>query len=669
MEHAPTFNFTLPEVTPPSSPPQEPTGSKRKAREVIDIEVTSNSTQSTYSAMGHLVPTGRHDTRRRNARKRRKLAGEVSEEVMQEYERWKEHFSHVHVGVYEGDLLSRGLNRRRPPVYVRGFAAPNPILQEFLDDVQPDLHGVDLSGHCFMTSNLQAQMDHLKHYDYEPTIPSPRVQSDYELAASLVDKMLSGWDLLQFPEEDDIDGVSFHKDRFPGWEYRAEGYKTRGAAADAARIDAKRTFRALMEGQDVRPHFVRMGGRGKPVPKSQAEAEAEKLVKGRLILMTSSRDFYVCGVTEQPLNDLFKDKDCFISVGDSWYLGGSHDSYLRYTGYDKYYCFDAKKFDSSIPPYMIKRAILTLRDRFEDGRHERYDTYWDFVERTMFETEILRDDGLIFTKHTGTTSGHNHNSIVQSIISATLFFYALVQLNPELTGSELVRNTAIKTLGDDTLPATRAPIAPTHYRTIANLIWDDLHIDWRGEKSYATNSYLDLDLDDPKFTEKDRFLSVQYLGKYFALTEYVTEDGTYDRCIPYRPFAETLIRLFYPERAIDANKYTREEIGAIYYQRALGHLLDGYGNPWTRVFLDRYLDWMEERDFNRVTQWDEDAEAKFMMDYGAAREPLTIVPRRYNYDEWLDLVILPKKVVVSSFSLDTYMEEVLNEGSNPVEST
>nr|WMI40000.1 MAG: RNA-dependent RNA polymerase [Rhizoctonia cerealis orthocurvulavirus] len=673
-QHIPATNWGAPPTTLGKHPRQEdedPTGDASTPGE-------TRSGQSSFTAGGTFRSLGSNANNRKRRRKNlEKLDAKDSKQVA-EVQKWAHRMRHVRVTSYVGDLFKprdfadgrSNLVKYKPPRYGVSFATPNPYFAEFLAETQPDLHGVDLTQHCFMTSNLDAQMNHLQHYDYDPKPAPDHIRERYEVAARMVEHELAELGQIGFPDMPDFLQIPYRKQKYPGFEYRAQGYRNRGEAHVAAAGDAANAWTTLMGGDRVDPHFVRLGGRGKVVHKSQEAAEAAGDVKGRLILMTSHRDYLVCAATEQPLNNLYKDRGCFISVGDSWYHGGSTLLYKKYSAFSKYYCFDAKKFDSSIRPWMIDRAMETLRRQFVDGEDERYDAYWAFVRETMFNTKILRDDAIIFEKFTGTTSGHNHNSIIQSIISACLFYYGLAELAPHLKPSEILANTTIKTLGDDTLPAIRDPIPPFNWYQIAAVVKRDLEIDWTGDKSYATECYLLPEELVDEAGKEEVFDTVQYLGKFFKLGNVVCEGEDNTVVLPVRPFVETLIHLFFPERPIRIEEIGRDEGGRRAYQMAVGQYVDGAGHPWSRALLDSYLDWLEVRDHHRVAEWESDTEAKFFMDYSAGRTQHVLRFRRFRYEEWLDLCAFDRETVIDMFGMDAVyddFEDDVDYNGSPVE--
>jgi hypothetical protein len=73
------------------------------------------------------------------------------------------------------------------------------------------------------------------------------------------------------------------------------------------------------------------------------------------------------------------------------------------------------------------------------------------------------------------------------------------------------------------------------------------------------------------------FEGVQFLGKYFHLSEYPIDGGVLRVPIPYRPAVETYLRLLYPE----CGEHTMEETRL----RVLGNYIDAGGNP----LMERWL--------------------------------------------------------------------------------
>ncbi|GFM95121.1 RNA-dependent RNA polymerase, partial [viral metagenome] len=460
-------------------------------------------------------------------------------------------------------------------------------------------------------------------------------------AKRIVHTILDDGGRMEFPLLEDLAEVPYKPNKFPGFEYARDGLKTRKEADHAAQADAERAWVRLMGGEHVQPHYVRLGGRGKVVKMPLEDAKKEDMAKGRLILMLSQRDLKLLGVTEKPLTARFKAEDCPIYVGKSWFYGGSARLATELSNFSKYYCCDAEKFDSSLDPYMIRDAVQFVRSLFRDGTNSRYDAYWAFVEESLVRAPIIRDDGMVFWKDVGTTSGHSHNSIIQSICTLYIGYTALIALHPEMDDRAIFTYSTVKSLGDDNLLALCTPLRMVSVEELAQVVREAFGVNWFGSKSFATTRLVDPDQRAGLPVEGGEFQGYQFLGKYFRKGVVADEGVETPVVLPYRPFSETVARLAYPERPgiPKAAPYLTE--GNMSYMRAIGNWMDAAGNRLTLPFLEEYLDWLEGQRHHVGIRWLEDDIAKMEHDYSGAAE--TFLPaRRFTYEEWLDIVTCEK---------------------------
>jgi hypothetical protein len=291
-------------------------------------------------------------------------------------------------------------------------------------------------------------------------------------------------------------------------------------------------------------------------------------------------------------------------------------------GYDKYYCFDAKKFDSSIDPWLVDVAIRILRRQYVEGEGERYNAYWRFVKNSLVCGVIRRKDGIRMQKHVGTVSGHSHNTLVQSIITLIIGWTVIVHTQPGYSDVEYLRYATIEALGDDNLMALKKYGVQLKVEDYARHAMRIFGVDWSGKKSFATTRLLDRDVLD--------FKGVQFLGKYMRLEDLavIGKEGLVP--IPYRPTIETLERLYYPEYGLDSLADT--------YERALANYLDGAGNPETRLILDALLDYLEEKGARAPENWKVGTAMDIVKVYDG-REFEVPPPMRIDYEHWLGFMI------------------------------
>jgi hypothetical protein len=364
--------------------------------------------------------------------------------------------------------------------------------------------------------------------------------------------------------------------------------------------------------------------------KSRQQVEQEGKPKGRLILMLSQRDLLICGATEQPLTAAYCGDEYPVSVGMGWFKRNVTRFAERYAHAKKYFCFDAEKYDSSLDPYLVRDAVGILRRQFKDGDSEQYDSYWQFVLESLITAPIQRDDGWVMHKACGTTSGHNHNTLVQSVCTLIVGYTAFLAANPDLPPHDVVSALAVESLGDDNLAADEGLGGRDTVDTIGDLVKEAFGISWLGDKSFATTRLMDHVPTDEPFTEEGKFQGIQYLGKYLRSMELVVGGRKITTALPYRPVAETFVHMYYPER----KGHTAERT----YQRALGNLLDNYGNPLAADWLNGLLDWLTPKLEALPVTWYSDTVQDAARNYTAStvRVPQ---PMRWTVQEWIALCL------------------------------
>lgn len=514
-------------------------------------------------------------------------------------------------------------------------AEPDPVILEYCDINPPSDDNLNVNNWTFVKANTLVEMNHLKNFDRPIRLMPKEHETVIMRAANLVADLLELPHLLRFPTVEDLADVPFKGEKFAGMEYADLGMKTRREADPIAQQDAEWAFLRLMSGHHVDPHDVRLGGRGKVTQHKKSEVESAPPAVGRLILMLSQRDLKLCGATEKLLTSAYLDDKWPISVGSSWFHEGTHSFYKRFRGYESYFCLDAKKYDAYLDPWLIKIAINIVREQFVDGREEQYDRYWQFVEDSLIRAPICRDDGIRLQKHVGTTSGHSHNTLLQSICTLIVGYGSIMYLNPQLSDEQVKQAAHIESLGDDNITGIRSPIETCTVEGIAEGAWKIFGIDWFGKKSFATNAVVD--------ATPLHFQGVQYLGKYFRRDEYPTEEGAVGVVIPYRPFSETFLRLLFPEYGILEPDQT--------WLRVLGNYIDAAGNPVTERWLQDLMDWLEPRVTTQLPQWPGNFLRMVSRDYSGVGMEVP-KPERMSYDQWRDLVVLSRPDYRSAWRTD-----------------
>ncbi|BCD56397.1 putative RNA-dependent RNA polymerase [Lichen RNA virus 1] len=561
---------------------------------------------------------GSYSTRRRKAARRNQESNARAEA------RLKARPEFQYIGVVD----SGEFNRHYKPGL--SFAPPDPLVVEFMEERgQEDLQQI-MEGMCMMRPCDEAQMRHLKFFDRLPYHPARPADPALNRAIRFVTKILTLDNPIPFPHAEDLGDVRYKPNKFPGNEYKRLGFHNREEAQEVALLDAKLAWAKLMAGEHIAPHTVRLGGRGKLVMKSQAAVLAEGVPKGRLILMLSQRDLLLLGNVEQRLTEAYKDESYPMSIGFGWYGGNVTRMVNRLAGKVKYHCMDAEKFDASLDPWLVEECLRIVRIQMVDGLSPSYDKYWDFVRESLLEAPIARDDGWVMLKSVGTTSGHSFNTLLQSIASLILGFSGVLKNTPREKWGEVLEATEIETLGDDNETGVPDILENMTGRQYGQPVKELTGVNWLGDKSFSTDVLFDLNEFKAGDSEEGRFQGVQYLGKYLRLTSIPDELGGGEAVIPYRPFTETLARMYYPER--DAHNVLHV------YERALGNLLDAYGNPTSARWLNEFLDWLEPKLEFMPTIWMSDTVQDAARDYTSA-EVVVPRPKRWTWEEWLVLTL------------------------------
>jgi hypothetical protein len=475
--------------------------------------------------------------------------------------------------------------------------------------------------HCFVRTNSLVQLNHLERFNRPVHLLKPDHTGVVSLAASYVEHLLSLDEQLIFPSVSDLASVDFYGSKFAGIDYARQGLKTRNEADEVANADAEEAWHKLMRGEMVEPQLNRIGGRGKLAKRAEVERMGQQLDKGRLVMMTGHRDLKLNGVTEEVLTGAYKSPSYPIAIGQSWWHGGVEEFLNRFRKFEKFVCFDAKKFDASLPGWLIKLAIRIVRSQFHEGEDPKFDTYWDFVYRGLVEAPMFIDNGLLFRRFGGTTSGHNHNTLIQSVCTLIIFYTALAYLVGEDDVDDCFSKVWAESLGDDQVGGFLAPYDRFTKEEICQVVWEIFGVDWSGDKSFETDMLVDV--------VQGEFQGLQFLGKYFRIIDLFVDGVHFSGVVPYRPTLETLLRLLYPEHD------TVGVEGA--WERAIGHYADGAGNDTTREYLEKYLDWLQPQVPFPDVVWSEKWRRKF--NQGNPTSEVSVPTRRISYLEWLGLVL------------------------------
>jgi len=498
---------------------------------------------------------------------------------------------------------------------------------------------MDLKRFDYVKANSLIQMNHLRLFNRPQRELPPQYQPAFRRAVQHVSELMKLDRKLPMPTEDSLANVKYDGSKFAGLDYARQKLKSRKEAHDTALGHAKLVWHALHQGRRIPPHDARLGGKGKLIERStnhgRVALDNDDVSMGRLILMLSHRDLLILGALEQPLTASYLDARWPIYIGQSWYYGGSERFVNKMARHAIYHCFDAKKFDAAIDGYLVKEALLILRQQYEDGMNPKYDTLWSFVYESLVEVVVCRDDGIRMQKHVGTTSGNCFNTLVQSIITMFLGYTALIVRAEERMGLVGINNILvqceIEVLGDDMVLALAKAWMFLTRESLAEVVKDCFNIDWSGKKSFTTRYLTD---DTSATSEGERFKGVQFLGTYFRHQRFGDTKYAPKVVVPYRPFRESYLSLLFPKHG----EFTYEHS----WLRAVGIYMNGAGNHETREWLEAYLDFLELIPFVRPTAWPPGMEKMVIKDFWNIGKEEAPLPERLSFDKWMRIACIPR---------------------------
>ncbi|KAG0274586.1 hypothetical protein BGZ95_009640 [Linnemannia exigua] len=520
------------------------------------------------------------------------------------------------------------------------YVEKDPYMETFSQMCPPPLpSGVDILRYDYVKPCSPIQMNHLRLFNRKPRDMPKKYDHAFRRAVQHVSVLMALPEKLPMPTKATLSTVRYDGSKFAGMDYARMKLKSRKAAHPMALSDAEVVWDTLLRGKNVLPHDTRLGGKGKLIERGsgglhgRVDGDTDNISMGRLILMLSHRDLLILGALEQPLTKAYLEDRWPIHIGQSWYHGGSEQFVNKMTRHAVYHCFDAKKFDAAIDGWLVKEALLILREQFVDGMNAKYDTLWSFVYDSLVEVTICRDDGIRMQKHVGTTSGNCFNTLVQSIITMFLGYTALIVKADERIGAKgiemVLTQCEIEVLGDDMVMALEMPWIHLTKEALAEVVLDCFNIDWSGRKSFSTRQLMDDSLPGTV-----PFKGVQFLGTYFRHQRW--GEGRYAPkiVVPYRPFKETYLSLLFPKYG----EYTLENS----WLRAIGLYLNAAGNRETQKWLEKYLDYLETMPFVRPTAWPKSMERMVTRDYWniGRRPPL---PRRITIEQWYRMAVLSRE--------------------------
>jgi len=205
-----------------------------------------------------------------------------------------------------------------------------------------------------------------------------------------------------------------------------------------------------------------------------------------------------------------------------------------------YVGLDFKKFDTSIPPWLIAAAFKVLEasidfSRYTDGSRtdvEEMYKLWSRVKRTMIDTTFIMPDGWMFQKHTGVDSGSYIFQLIENICTYIMVEAGLL--------SQGIESTSGYVLGDDSLFWCR----------------NQRKIDFKGLCDYIQREFGVTVSTDKSFVVND-LSEVKFLGRFIA-------GG-----IPKRNVCDIVLSLLFPGQPDDSVIDLCQRCVALYYENAM----------------------------------------------------------------------------------------------------
>jgi len=205
----------------------------------------------------------------------------------------------------------------------------------------------------------------------------------------------------------------------------------------------------------------------------------------------------------------------------------------------EYLGLDFKKYDTSLPPWLIAMAFKVLESnidftKYTDGSQTEPGIYklWTRIKRTMIDTTFLMPDGWMFQKHTGVDSGSYIFQLIENICTYIMIHAAL--------SAQGISHDKMYVLGDDSLVSCRNQ-KKINFQALCDYIQSEFGVTVSTDKSFVTS-----DLSKVKF-----------LGRYMG-------DG-----LPKRNVCDIVLSLLYPGQPDDSVIDLAQRCVALYYENAI----------------------------------------------------------------------------------------------------
>jgi len=352
---------------------------------------------------------------------------------------------------------------------------------------------------------------------------------------------LSAMDAFKFEEKvkltklSDIKPDDFPHNTSPCLPYIRQGFKTKIEAWDTAMKDAERIKYCISNNLNVRLPAAMVFAKSKICYKWESKTRA---IWGKSLCLLMLEAMFVKTSWKEYVKG---------NTPAAYQVQAYHNKYnnLRDAIFDRMNCsqyigLDFKKYDTSIPPWLIFMAFSVLEQNIDftqwsDGSTTNLSEVcrlWNRLKKTVVDTVFLMPDGWMFQKHTGVDSGSFIFQLVENVCTYIMVKAALL--------NQGVDSSAAYVLGDD------------------SLFWcKNVHsIDFQALCSYILSEFGVQVSHDKSFLVHD-LSKVKFLGRYLA-------GG-----IPRRDVCDIVLSLLLPGRPDDDVTDLCQRCVSLYYESAL----------------------------------------------------------------------------------------------------
>nr|APG78332.1 RdRp [Wuhan house centipede virus 8] len=235
----------------------------------------------------------------------------------------------------------------------------------------------------------------------------------------------------------------------PGLPWRDIGYKTKGdIKKDPEAIKKVRWFwHRIKDGEDIRPPDCLAYVRSHVVDIGEYKVRA---VWGYPATVTFGEAMFAL-----PLIRGYQKYRRPIAYGYETALGGARKITNRFSPYQNFVGLDFRKFDKTVPVWLIEVAFDILASNIDFVRYDDYGIadarrnvkMYEYIKHYFINTTIRTANGLRFKKSSGIASGSYFTQLIGSIVNYILCQWMCLELQGVFCKDILVQ-------GDDSLFAT-----------------------------------------------------------------------------------------------------------------------------------------------------------------------------------------------------------------------